>query len=190
MRPRRVSRYNAGVNDLDIMAALASGRGPKPKERAADGPDDYSDMTWDRLETGVWIVKISPKPRGGAPEDDEQARLFAWLRDPEVGGRSHGLVAHSVPNDGVSSKERMVALKRTGLTKGVCDLYVMGPNGSLALEMKRVNGLVSDVSPEQMGHLASLAPFPGWTSCVCYGYRAARAAIERFLLGAQANPKG
>ena len=174
------------MKDIDIMAALASGRGPKPKERAADGPDDYSDMVFDMLETGVWIVKQSPKPRGGAPEDDEQARLFTWLRDPD-GGRSHGLISHSVPNDGVSSKERMVALKRTGLTKGVCDLYVMGHQGNLAIEMKRVNGTASDVSNEQMGHLASLAAFPLWQSCVCYGYRAARAAIERFLLGAPAR---
>lgn len=154
-------------------------RRPRRLERSdLGGAETYADVYFERQPSGIWHVGRSPRPKKGMPEDDEQAALFSWLRSPEQAAKFR---SHSIPNDGAGSKERMVSLKRTGLTKGVCDLYVMGAAGNLAIEMKKEDGRVSDASPEQIAWLEGLAVLPSWTSCLVFGNYAARAAVRRFL---------
>ena len=159
------------MKNIDKLAAL----GLKPKVRGSTA----GSIAFDLRPDGVWSIHKSPKPRMGPCEDDEQARLFFWIRHH---GGAMGLRAHSVPNDGGSSKERVGALKRTGLTPGVNDLYVYSPQGHLAIEMKRENGVWSDVKPNQIEWLQGLVGLPSLTACVCFGYDAAMAAISRFIL--------
>lgn len=169
------------MRNIDVLAAI--GLVPKPR---SDVAESFGAIAFDQRSDGVWHVHKTPKPSMGPEEADEQARLFTWLRST---GRALGLRAHSVPNDGGSSKERVGALKRTGLTPGVCDLYVYSPWGHLAIEMKRANGTWSDVKPQQLEWLQGLVGFPSIQSCVCFGYEAAMAAISRFILE-QAHGQG
>lgn len=150
--------------------------GPAPKPRSDQL--DTSHVAFDQ-RLGVWYVYPTPRPSMGPDEADEQARLFTWLRSE---GRLLGLRGHSIPNDGGSSRERVGALKRTGLTPGVNDLYILSPWGHLAIEMKRANGTWSDVKAHQLEWLQFVSPLPMFTACVCFGYEAAMAAISRFIL--------
>lgn len=158
------------MKNIDILA-----RGPKRRDR---GDLDLSDISFDQHADGIWYVRKSPRPVMGSQEADEQARLVEWLR---AWGRPLGLRWHSIPNDGAESPERMAHLKRTGLVPGVNDMHLMHPRGNLALEMKRANGRDSDVKAHQLAWLQDMVPLPSWTACVCFGYEAARAAVQRFL---------
>lgn len=160
------------LDRLDIRAAVAQARELAKTPRIVP----VANVEFSRLESGVWVVRQVPKPRIRRSEEDEQSDLFRWLRSA---GR--GYVAHSVPNDASSDPERIGALKRTGLTPGAPDLYVFGPGGNLAIEMKTPQGKLSDLKPHQEGFLATLAGLPGWNACVCFGYVAALAAIERWM---------
>lgn len=100
------------------------------------------------------------------PEHDEQVALVNWLR-------KKGALFHSIPNSGATSKRRISYMVAEGLVAGVPDLYILDdPSGPIAIEMKRSNGKLSDIKPEQRKFLCALAR-SGWRVVVCYGSRAA-----------------
>lgn len=66
-------------------------------------------------------------------------------------------------------------MKREGLSAGAPDLFIYPPGGPLlALELKRSNGTLSDLSAEQWEWLTLLARYPGVTAAVSFGWEAAK----------------
>lgn len=111
-------------------------------------------------------------------EKDEQRSFILWLRQM-------GLRHHSIPNSAARSETQCGDLKREGLMPGVPDLYVFLPGkASLAIEMKRESGRLSDVDGLQWDWHGFLPSVPGWFSCVAFGKKAAVAfvqAVARYL---------
>jgi len=140
--------------------------------------------------TGVWWVgpvwdKTHPRPRHTPAEDVEQASFVAVAR-------RQGLRLHSTPNEAASSRARGAAFVKTGLSRGVPDLYVwrrpadtwrddlapyppetlreqLASSPLLALEFKRANATVSKVRKEQWSWLESLSGESGVPSFVVAG---------------------
>ena len=109
-----------------------------------------------------------PAPTFAPLEVAEQTALVRWLR-------SRGIPHHSVPNSAASSRQRGAALKREGLVAGVPDLFIYPPGGPLlALELKRANGTLSDLSPGQVEWLTLLSRYPGVVAAVSFGWEPAR----------------
>ncbi len=104
-------------------------------------------------------------------EAAEQAALFRWLR-------RHNVRAFSVPNGGLRPGRAGFTLKAQGVTKGIPDLLIIDRPPlkrefvGIALELKRSNGKLSDIRPEQLEWLA-LFEERGWLSAVAYGADAA-----------------
>lgn len=105
-------------------------------------------------------------------EKDEQIALVAWLR-------SEGIKHHSIPNNAARSQEQGADLKRQGLVSGVPDLYVFLPGvANIAIELKRANGVLSDVDTLQWDWHEFLPSCPGWFSCVAFGKNSAVSFVE------------
>jgi hypothetical protein len=90
----------------------------------------------------------------------------------------------AIPNGKAASSIReAVIAKRTGLKRGVPDMFLPVPAGDwhgLFLELKRVNGRPSDVSDEQAEWLRRLQD-QGYQTVVAYGWKAAVAEIGAYL---------
>ena len=100
-------------------------------------------------------------------EKDEQAGFIGWLRVNRI---KH----HAIINSGARSQQQGAEFKRQGLVPGVPDLYVFLPGvGSLAIEMKRANGSLSDVDGLQWDWHEFLPQVPGWYSAIAFGKNAA-----------------
>lgn len=120
-----------------------------------------------------------PPPPFAPLEVAEQTALVRWLRAQRI---PH----HSVPNSAATTRARGAAMKREGLVAGVPDLFIYPPAGPLlALELKRANGSLTDLSPEQWEWLTLLASYPGITAAVSFGWEPAR---EYILSAIQSGP--
>lgn len=114
-------------------------------------------------------------------EAQEQAQLIKWAQEcieldiyPEL------IMLYAVPNGGKRNKIEAVNLKRQGVVPGVPDLCLAVPKGKyhgLYIEMK-VHP--NKTTAEQEKWLKNLS-FYGYAVKVCYGYVAARTAIEHYL---------
>lgn len=115
---------------------------------------------------------------------DQQA-LFAWWANWH---RTRGLAdvqLFAIPNGGLRSLRTAARLKKEGVKAGVPDVFLAVPtarHGGLFIEMKR------DASHGSKGRLSeaqkvALLVFEqaGYATCVAYGWKAAVAAIERYL---------
>ena len=134
----------------------------------------------------------TPQKASGAPyrlksprplEVDEQAAVFqhAALKartDPRWG------MLFAIPNGKAASSIReAVNAKRTGLKRGVPDMFLPWPAGGwhgLFLELKRDGGTRSDLKPEQVDWLQRLQD-AGYQTVVAFGWKAAVAEIAGYL---------
>jgi hypothetical protein len=116
-------------------------------------------------------------------EVDEQAAVFqhAALRartDPRWA------MLFAIPNGKAASSIReAVNAKRTGLKRGVPDMFLPIPIGEwhgLFVELKRANGVKSDLKPEQAEWLQRLQD-AGYQTAVAFGWKAAVAEIAGYL---------
>ena len=116
-------------------------------------------------------------------ESSEQAAVFqhAALRardDPRWG------MLFAIPNGKAASSIReAVNAKRTGLKRGVPDMFLPVPAGGwhgLFLELKRADGTRADLKPEQAEWLRRLQD-AGYQTVVGYGWKAAVAEIGAYL---------
>ncbi len=104
----------------------------------------------------------------------EQIALCDWLR-------LHGVLFAHPPNEGRRSRRQGALLRKAGLSSGLPDLLVFTPPPSdpsirgVAIELKRRNGRMSQVSDNQASWLAQLAS-AGWCASVAFG---AADAIEQ-----------
>lgn len=121
------------------------------------------------MDTPFLVLRPPGPPTPFAPlEVAEQTALVRWLR-------RQGIPHHSVPNSAATTRVRGAAMKREGLSAGVPDLFIYPPGGPLlALELKRSNGTLSDLSADQWEWLTLLARYPGITAAVSFGWEAAR----------------
>jgi hypothetical protein len=119
---------------------------------------------------------------GYAPlETHEQVAVIEWAQWHESKYPCLKLLLH-VPNGGRRDAATGAMLKAQGVKAGVPDLLLLCPAGDyhgLAIELKRVNGVPSDVSAEQDWWQRELN-FVGWKACTCYGSAAAIAVLEDY----------
>jgi hypothetical protein len=134
----------------------------------------------------------TPQKASGAPyrlksprplEVDEQAAVFqhAALRartDPRWG------MLFAIPNGKAASSIReAVNAKRTGLKRGVPDMFLPVPVGEwhgLFLELKRYGRTKSDLKPEQVSWIVKLQA-AGYQTVVAFGWKEAVAEIAGYL---------
>ena len=122
----------------------------------------------------VIIAAQDPRPRQADSEKREQERLVAWLR-------ANNIRHHSIPNSAPKDARAGAEFVRSGLVRGVPDLYVFIPKiGPVAVEMKRANGHTSDVDAAQWEWLEALPDF-GFTSAIAFGYHAAAHLLSDLL---------
>ncbi len=122
-------------------------------------------------------------------EASEQVAVFQYaaLRartDPRWG------MLFSIPNGmAASSKREAVNAKRTGLKRGVPDMFLpvaVGGWHGLFVELKRTNGTRSDLKPAQVDWLIKLQA-AGYQTAVAYGWREAVAEIAGYLKEGEQN---
>lgn len=121
-----------------------------------------------------------PTPHIRVSEDTEQASLFRWFRYTRWQGRLLSDFALAIPNGGTRHVLEAVKLKRTGTKPGVPDVLLPIPAGGyhgLWIEMKAVGGRLSEHQQEVIAMLRS----QGYRVDVCFGWDAARTAVERYL---------
>lgn len=122
----------------------------------------------------VLVAAPTPRPRQADSEKHEQERLVAWLR-------ANHIRHHSIPNSAPKDARTGAEFVRSGLVRGVPDLYVFIPGiGPVAVEMKRANGHTSDVDAAQWEWLEALPDF-GFTSAIAFGYHAAAHLLSDLL---------
>jgi len=124
------------------------------------------------------IAKVARVPL----EHHEQRALFSWARVtkkalPELGEM------FAVPNGARTAMSVAKRLKAEGLKKGVEDVMLLVARGGyhgLLIEMKRVNGVDSDVSDEQR-EWHDIHRARGFLVVVCNGAEEAKAVLLSYL---------
>jgi len=123
-------------------------------------------------------------------EHGEQAALFCWASLPEQQKRYPMLQwMFAIPNGGHRNKAVAGMLKAEGVKPGVADVFLPvfrfsnGERAGLFIEMKRADGVPSDVKPHQT-KFADFVKSQGYEHVVAFGWRQAVAAIEEYLGGA------
>jgi hypothetical protein len=124
-------------------------------------------------------------------EHGEQAALFFWAalnkaRWPVLRW------LYAIPNGGGRSPVEGSRLKAEGVKKGVSDVCLPVPmwkgkaepskthyNG-IYIEMKRKDGTIKDVKPEQ-GEFLEFVQSQGYYGCVCFGWEQASKTLEWYL---------
>jgi len=134
--------------------------------------------------TPLKASKASFRLKASSPlESSEQAAVFqhAALRardDPRWG------MLFAIPNGKAASSIReAVNAKRTGLKRGVPDMFLPWPAGGwhgLFVELKRADGTKSDLKPEQADWLRRLQD-AGYQTVVAFGWKEAVAEIAGYL---------
>lgn len=118
-------------------------------------------------------------------EHDEQRDVIVWAR------ATKGLeLLFSVPNGARTSFSVAKRLKAEGLRAGVPDLILPVARGGyhgLYVEMKRVDGVPSDVSAVQQAWHLELR-HEGYCVKVCFGFMQARNALTAYLALADWTP--
>ena len=106
-----------------------------------------------------------------APEHIEQVRLVNWFRD---NFKEPDYIIFAVPNGGKRGIKEAGRLKDEGVKSGVSDLIILTHNKVIFLEMKKLNGKLSDKQKEFNENVEYL----GFISIVGYG---ASDASEKIL---------
>ena len=116
-------------------------------------------------------------------ERTEQEALFQWATVMERKEPRLRLLNASLNGMRASSIHQAVAAKKSGMKKGYPDIFLpvaaRGWNG-LFIEMKRRDGVASDVSPEQRQWLADLTE-QGYQAVIAFGWEQAARLIEGYL---------
>lgn len=113
-------------------------------------------------------------------EEQEQAYIFQWAMLMEKQYPELRLLYHC-PNGGARIPSEAVRFKRTGVKKGVPDLFLPVARGGfhgLFIELKRKKG--GTVSPEQKQWLADLEA-EHYRAIVCHGGEEACEVLYRYL---------
>lgn len=115
-------------------------------------------------------------------EAEEQAEVIRWAKLQVHNFPELALLYH-VPNEGRHNVAYRSKLARMGLKKGIPDLVLPVPNGqyhALYIEMKKSDGHISDIRPDQIEKIKLLTNY-GNRAVVAYGYMQAINEILRYL---------
>lgn len=104
-------------------------------------------------------------------EHEEQVALVQWFRD---NFKEPDYIIFAVPNGGFRGTKEAERLKAEGVKSGVSDLIILTHNRVIFLEMKKLNGKLSDKQKEFNENVEYL----GHISIVGYG---ATDASEKIL---------
>lgn len=119
-------------------------------------------------------------------EHGEQMAVFCWA----AGARAQVpdlRWMYAIPNGGGRSMSQGSALKAEGVKKGVADICWPVPRGEFAglyIEMKKLNGVPSDVSDEQ-ADFGAFVILKGYQWRVCFGWLQATALLYAYYEGAE-----
>ncbi len=119
-------------------------------------------------------------------EHAEQAAVFCWAAGtPER--RKQLRWMYAIPNGGGRSMQQGLALKAEGVKGGVADICLPMPMLSygfhgLYIEMKKANGIPSDVREDQLEFGANVT-LRGYAWYVAFGWKEAVHLIECYLVG-------
>lgn len=117
--------------------------------------------------------------RGNCPHEDYVlTSFFDRIRKDYPG--TYGLVAFHPKNEGKRTKQQNNVDKMKGLTKGVCDVIIIG-NPVLCLEIKRDDHTQSRFQSGQLEFL-EFSHNSGAFVCVALGYKAALQAFEEWRI--------
>lgn len=122
-------------------------------------------------------------------EHGEQAALFCWSA---IQRQRYPMLRwmYAIPNGGGRTRAQGGLLKAEGVKPGVSDVCLPYPCGNyhgLYVEMKRADGVPSDVSPAQKEYLEYFNEV-GYCGIVCFGWQQAALAIESYLRGTRYQP--
>jgi hypothetical protein len=118
-----------------------------------------------------------------ALEWQEQEALFRYAAIQERHDKRWALLNSSQNGLRASSIQQAARASRCGMKKGYPDMFLPVATGGwhgLFIELKRVGGVPSDVSPEQRRWLEALDE-QGYLTEVCYGWEQAAAQICMYL---------
>jgi hypothetical protein len=129
---------------------------------------------------GTPMPPAKPKIKRNNDEDHEQMRFNMWF-DKFLWKK--GCRWFHPPNGGGRTMTEGVKLKAMGVKRGVPDIIVpMSRKGrhGLVIELKRVDGVASDVRSEQKEWLTWFGE-QGWETHVCFGFEAAKKVVEAYF---------
>lgn len=157
--------------------------------------------TWGKRSSAKQSVETKPsessvrstrKTKGLTPaeiaksgtEHGEQAALFFWAA---IHRKTWPVLEwlYAIPNGGGRSPVEGSRLKAEGVKKGVSDVCLPVPRrtfNGIYIEMKRKDGSVKDVKPEQ-GEFLEFVQSQGYYGCVCFGWEQASKTLEWYLNG-------
>lgn len=119
-------------------------------------------------------------------EHGEQSAVFCWAGQ---NFRKYPVLRwmHAIPNGGGRSPQQGLALKMEGVKGGVADIhlpvvkrYVTNVCAGLYIEMKRANGIPSDVSDAQL-EFGKFVTVQGYRWVVCFGWQQAVRLLGSYL---------
>lgn len=128
------------------------------------------------------ITTIPTRRRPRYLEDEEQRALMRWLEYQHP--RIFDFTFH-VPNGGARSKAQAGIFKALGVKAGILDVicpWPMGGFNGLAIEMKQIKAVPSDISNDQRTWLGRLR-VAGWRAEVAPGFEHAKQIFEQYLAG-------
>ena len=121
-----------------------------------------------------------------ALERVEQEALFKWAAVEAQRDARLNLLNSSLNGVRLSPHQAVMA-KRGGMRRGYPDVFLPVPSQcwhGLFIELKRKDGVQSDVKPEQREWLAALRD-QGYHAVVCYGWESAAQVIALYLTGVE-----
>ncbi len=122
-------------------------------------------------------VKPARKPRS-KEEEIEQKKFNKWAAEME-------LPWYHTPNGGRRSKLEALNLRAMGLKRGIPDIVIplaRSPYHGLVIELKRIDGTLSDLSEDQKLRLNWYAK-NNHMACVAFGFAKAKEFVEEYLDG-------
>lgn len=121
-----------------------------------------------------------------ALEHVEQEALFRWAAVEAQRDARLNLLNASLNGVRLAPHQAVMA-KRSGMRRGYPDVFLPVPSHGfhgLFIEMKRKDGVQSDVKPEQREWLAALRD-QGYHAVVCFGWENAAQVIALYLTGVE-----
>jgi hypothetical protein len=124
------------------------------------------------------IFKPDVKPKSCPIEDADLVAVFAYIRLKY----KDKLIFHPV-NEGNMPVQYRAKLKAKGMKNGIPDIILLSPGAKHSygvIELKRANGVFSDLTKEQKENLEQ-AHGEGGFAAVAFGYDAAIAALVEYF---------
>jgi hypothetical protein len=124
---------------------------------------------------GTAVVQ-KPRKKRRRDEEVEQEKFFVWLDQ-------NGIIAFHPRNGGSLNPIEGAKFKRLGVKRGVPDVclpLVAAPYHGLYIELKKIDGKLSDLSEEQAWWLKFLQG-QGYKAEVAFGFLHAKQIVEEYL---------